>query len=483
MKQRIAVCHNQFREKHSMPSGTNTFIPAFGDEKEPYITEDGEYKVYPKVSIFEEDEEHTPERLQEMVIKNNRRFADRGTSIPLVIGHTSEDDEENQRPVVGWSSNLQLGDIGDVDPKKAIYASFQIPVDNVKMVEELYPRVSIEEYADGTIDPIALLGATTPHFDVGFNVGKYEKNEIPVNRYQQNIFAPPLTIEVEDMDKDALVGLIAEVIDDTEVGQYVRQQMEDQSAEVEDVTDINVADTETNEEEELTAQGVEEQETQTEEVGEAETEATDIADEEKPEPTDGDPDQFEEEDKADPDDDADVIEEDEEPTKNEEGEEVEKAEDKEEPEKNEEEEDPEKHCEGKDPEDYPAHYSKEQMQNTVKRYQKALAEKDAELSDLKQRYSRVEREGALTKLHNEFTFDMEEEMEHTADMSDLQFTKHVNVIRKRYSKAPVGKGRVESIGLTDAGGTPQFSLDDKMRAVRYASENSVSFEDAMKKVK
>ena len=468
-------------DKHAMPSGTNTFIPGGVEEKKtPYVTEDGVFKIYPRVSIFEEDEEHTPERLQEMVMKNNRRFADRGVSIPVIVGHTSEDEEDEEEiPVVASGSNLQMGTVGNVDPKAAIFAEFKVPIENVDMVEKQYPRVSIEEWNDGTIDPIALLGGSTPHFEVGFNVDRYNKNRDVIRRYQRNIFAPALTYEVEDMDKDALVGLIAEVIDDTEVGQYVRQMMTSQAAEVEDVNDIEVKEPELNEEEELTNQGVEEQETQTEEVGEAETEATEIADDEKPEPTDVSPEKFED------DDDADVIEEDEEPTKNSDAEVVETAEKDEEPEKNQEDEEededeekPEKNC--KDPEDYPKHFSKEAYQNTVKRYKKAIAEKDELIEDLKQRYSRVERESALTKLHTEYTFDMEEEVEHTADMSDLQFTKHVAVIRKRYSRAPVGKGRVESIELSDSGDTPQFGLEDKMKAVRYATENNCSFAEAMK---
>lgn len=106
-------------------------------------------------------------RLQRICNNAAKRVADTGDAIPLVIGHTDEDSfEVDQPPLVGFCDNLQVEPLFDTG-REAIWADFLIYDNKVDEVRA-YPRRSVELWATrDEIDPVSLLGATTPERDLG----------------------------------------------------------------------------------------------------------------------------------------------------------------------------------------------------------------------------------------------------------------------------------------------------------------------------
>jgi len=146
--------------------------------------------------------------------------------------------------------------------------------------------------------------------------------------------------------------------------------------------------------------------------------------------------------------------------------------------------------------------------------QMSRTRKDVELDELKQQFSRIEnelgqykaradkaeaearratRERVLIQLSTEgYKFSRADELEYVADMSDKQFTSHVERIKKNYAKAPVtplpvmyGRGGKE---IADGGdsrmdaGQVQFSREDNDAAQKMMRTEKISFEQARERI-
>src|SRR5690606_6398015 len=105
--------------------------------------------------------------LREIAHSNNKRFAATGDECPIVIGHTKDGlPEDKQPPIVGYASNFKDKRLLRTT-RQAIHATFKFLKDKLDVVRQ-YPRRSVEFWlSDKKIDPIALLGATTPERDLG----------------------------------------------------------------------------------------------------------------------------------------------------------------------------------------------------------------------------------------------------------------------------------------------------------------------------
>lgn len=105
--------------------------------------------------------------LEDVADNCNARFAATGDAVPLVIGHTKADAAETEQPpIVGYATDFKVGDFGGTG-RQAIYATFHVRREREAVLRD-YPRRSVELWVrKREIDPISLLGATTPERDLG----------------------------------------------------------------------------------------------------------------------------------------------------------------------------------------------------------------------------------------------------------------------------------------------------------------------------
>lgn len=106
--------------------------------------------------------------LDKVVFNGNRREAETGDLTPLVIGrHTKKGAAETAQPeIVGWARNWSRGQLFNTT-RQAAYADLWIKNEDVERVKK-FPRRSAEIWRGrAEIDPISLLGATTPERDLG----------------------------------------------------------------------------------------------------------------------------------------------------------------------------------------------------------------------------------------------------------------------------------------------------------------------------
>ena len=145
--------------------------------------EDGEFQRFDNVPVFDahtgDDGVIYDEQLLTQIADNmNRRIADTGDYVPLVIQHTGDEDAppEFDPPVVGFAGPFHVDTIGRENPRPAIYTSFWVFSHKVDVFRQ-YPRRSVEIWPedapeDRYFDPIALLGAETPKRDLGLIYAK-----------------------------------------------------------------------------------------------------------------------------------------------------------------------------------------------------------------------------------------------------------------------------------------------------------------------
>lgn len=129
---------------------------------------------FPLVDEFSDEVLHLPpEKLEQVIASANHRYEDTGDMSPLILGHTLKDaPESEQPPIMGYLRNFRLGQIGKKDPRPAIWAEHLILPEWLDRIKD-FPRRSIEFWGeDGLIDPVAALGATTPHRALGLALSK-----------------------------------------------------------------------------------------------------------------------------------------------------------------------------------------------------------------------------------------------------------------------------------------------------------------------
>lgn len=112
-------------------------------------------------------EQLTPEILQRIADNNNKRIKDTGDYCPIVIGHTKDGDHEKDQPeVIGFAGPFKVKKFFNTG-KKALFARWRVFKDKVDLLRK-FPRRSVELWVSRwEIDPISVLGATTPDRDLG----------------------------------------------------------------------------------------------------------------------------------------------------------------------------------------------------------------------------------------------------------------------------------------------------------------------------
>lgn len=108
--------------------------------------------------------------LEQIAANNNRRVLQTGDPAPLIIGHTSDDPQAPEKPVVGYAVNYRVRPYErnpDGSVKYAIFTDFKFRPKYREAADD-YPRRSVELWLSRKeLDPIAILGGTTPERDLG----------------------------------------------------------------------------------------------------------------------------------------------------------------------------------------------------------------------------------------------------------------------------------------------------------------------------
>jgi hypothetical protein len=170
----------------------------------------------------------TPQMLEKIAANQNRRTNDTGDATPLVIGHTRDgDDEQSQPEVVGYATGWKVKKFFKTG-KLGLAATFHIFKRSVDKVRK-YPRRSVELWVNTlTIDPISLLGATTPQRDLGLL--KLSKDGSGSKIVASMDDSGELTV---DENTQQIVDAVLEAIKSTDVWQFMENQMKEQGAEAE----------------------------------------------------------------------------------------------------------------------------------------------------------------------------------------------------------------------------------------------------------
>lgn len=119
--------------------------------------------------------------LQDVAKNANARFARSGDAVPGILGHTSDNPSVDEKPVKCWFTRFHVGQ--DATGKPVLFADQHVKRRHANILEE-YPRRSVELWVNKReIDPVALLGGTTPERDLG--VTRYGADRGPVIRYSR----------------------------------------------------------------------------------------------------------------------------------------------------------------------------------------------------------------------------------------------------------------------------------------------------------
>lgn len=114
--------------------------------------------------------------LEQIAANNNKRVVETGDPATLILGHTSDDPRAEEKPAKGFVTGYTVKPFKR-DPKTgqvvyAIHGDFKLRPENAQLLEE-YPRRSVELWwHKKELDPIALLGGTSPERDLGVVIRK-----------------------------------------------------------------------------------------------------------------------------------------------------------------------------------------------------------------------------------------------------------------------------------------------------------------------
>jgi hypothetical protein len=114
--------------------------------------------------------------LEQIAQNNNRRVMETGDPATLILGHTSDDPRSEEKPAKGFTVNYRVlpfkRDPATGQVIYAIHGDFKLRPQNAHLLEE-YPRRSVELWWNKKeLDPIALLGGTSPERDLGVVIRK-----------------------------------------------------------------------------------------------------------------------------------------------------------------------------------------------------------------------------------------------------------------------------------------------------------------------
>lgn len=169
----------------------------------------------------------TEDMLQRIAANQNKRIKATGDLTPIVIGHTRDDQDEKSAPeIVGYASNYRVRKFFRTG-KRALACTFHVFKKKADEVRR-FPRRSVELWLGSlTIDPISLLGATTPERDLGLlRLSKGGDSKLVATRDD----AGELSV---DENTQSIVDAVVQAIKATDVWQYMEKKMGEEGAQAE----------------------------------------------------------------------------------------------------------------------------------------------------------------------------------------------------------------------------------------------------------
>ena len=124
--------------------------------------------------------------LEEIAANNNKRVIETGDPATLILGHTSDDPRAPEKPAKGFVVNYKVKPFKR-DPKTgqviyAIHGDYKVRPRNAHLIEE-FPRRSVELWWNRKeLDPVAMLGGTTPERDLSVVIRKARINNVGFNQ-------------------------------------------------------------------------------------------------------------------------------------------------------------------------------------------------------------------------------------------------------------------------------------------------------------
>lgn len=119
--------------------------------------------------------------LQEIARNNNKRVFETGDPATIILGHTSDDPRAAEKPAKGFAVNYKVKPFKRDEAGRlvyAIHADLKARPKHAHVLED-YPRRSVELWwHKKELDPIALLGGTTPERDLGVVIRKCRLDHI-----------------------------------------------------------------------------------------------------------------------------------------------------------------------------------------------------------------------------------------------------------------------------------------------------------------
>ena len=155
-----------------------------------------------------------------------------GDATPLVIGHTTDGKSEKSQPeIVGFATNFTVGPLFNTG-RQAIFADFHVLKDKVELANQ-YPRRSVELWPKRwEIDPISLLGATTPERDLGIlqlqrqgQVIRYSRIS-PLDKPRRYSVANEMPTDQGGAEDEGTAKLVAAVLQSAPIQQLMQQSQE-----------------------------------------------------------------------------------------------------------------------------------------------------------------------------------------------------------------------------------------------------------------
>jgi len=362
-------------------------------------------------------------KLQEIANLNNKRVAETGDKVPLIMGHT--EDGKGDKEVVGYASNFEVKDFFATG-KKGLSSTFEVFANCADQVRK-FPRRSIELLMNsGKLTAIALLGGTQPERDLGL---MQFSSEGPNLKFNYGIDLSSMNAPMTNLPKsNSPVGMdmvqqIIAALENCDVFVWAKDQMSKQKAVDAGMTKDLLPQEESDSDDLLGEEEVEEEDKPVDGKGSSEPTGKGTSDKEE-----------------------------------------EKAK-----------------MEAKDLEDIKIKLSSiEEANLKLKTEQEVLKVENAAL---KIQLQNAQRKDTILKLKAEgLGLDVEKELEYTKSFNDEQFEAHCEHAKLCYQKAPVGEAKF-NFEKDSAAPQGELSGEEAHKIALKAAEEKISFSDALNKYK
>lgn len=394
-------------------------------------------------------------KLKEIADRNNKRIKETGDLIPLVIGHTRDGEPEDKQPeLVGYAKDLQVKPFKKTG-RKALVAKFLIFKHKLHKARD-FPRRSIELWLnDLKVDPISLLGATTPERDLGLlqlqKAGSRIRYAANGKRKYWREIDDNETPNEKPMNEKAIIEGVLKALEESAVWKWAESKMREDE-EQDDLTE--------------------------------DTEGLDIPPEEEGEELPEDMDSPQSADSPEDEEEEDL---EDEPVRYSAGASAPSGANTYTPSfgtsnrstpqmKKKSGVDNKMTKKGKVP------FSRQGDNDRLHRFQKSLAQSRKENASLRIKFQRLERERDLMELAAQgYEFDPAEELDYCSQLPEDHYKYHLGRIKKRYQRSPVGDFRFDMAYARSSpeGHTPERTAEQSKRAIALACSKGISYEEAL----